>query len=150
MKKYIQLMVLGIILSMHLVACEDDSSKSNPKSNSNAMAVVSIDNTEYKLPFVTCQAPHSETKAYTVMALEIEDDIIEGASFSSFGAPDKSTIVFTPRKTMDDDGYNRNPSYSANGSVDYNNGTYSFTGKFEKVINGKLTGTVQGSVKVKC
>ncbi len=125
-------------------------SKSNPESDSNAMAVASIDNKEYKLPFVECSAPHSETKAYTVMALEIEDDIIEGASFRSFGAPDKSTIVFTPSKTMDDDGYNRNPSYSASGSVDYKNGTYSFTGKFKKQISGKITGEVEGSVKVNC
>ena len=140
--------MLGVILSMHLVACGDNSSNSNQESDSNAMAVVSIDNRKYKLPFVTCQAPHSETKAYTVMALEIEDDIIEGASFRSFGAPDKSTIVFT--QTMDDDGYNRNPSYSANGSVNYQNGTYSFAGKFAKVVNGKLAGEVQGSIKIKC
>lgn len=146
----VKLMTFGIILSGQLVACGENSSDKTQQSGSNVMAIVTIDGKEYKMPFVTCQAPHPETKGYTVMALEIEDDVIEGASFRSFGSPNASTIVFTPKKTMDSEGYNRNPLYSAQGSVDYNDGIYSFTGKFDKVMSGKITGTLEGTAKVTC
>lgn len=148
--KFIFLTIMTVIFFGNLVGCGDKSSEPNKQSDSNGLAIVSIDGNEYKMSFVTCQPPHSETKAYTVMALEVENDITAGASFRSFGSPQKSTIAFAPKPNMDSNGYNLTPNYSSKGAVDFKDNTYAFSGKFDKVLNSKITETLDGTVKVTC
>ena len=91
MRLHVHIFIL-ILVCWQLTACTENAQQENQSATSNRsdskqFATISIDDKQYTLPHVICQPPHPQTKAYTVMASEIEGDVVEGASFRSFGTP---------------------------------------------------------------